>query len=156
VSGISGKVCSTRFNLAVGMVNHTLNRQSLKRRRLSKSQGRKPLDGLSLKFSAGSDATASYPPCTWPGKIASTLSVNHQCIFGKPWFTIPQEQVILYVWCVRGCLTFVLVRELLPELIHQIIFLISSSELEQQEVCIDWDLSTSCCNLSTDCWPHNR
>jgi hypothetical protein len=61
------------------------------------------------------------------------LSVSHLSISGRHWFTIHLEPVSPF-YVLSHSFNKSLVRDILPELMGQIIFLVSSTEFEQQEV----------------------
>ena len=62
------------------------------------------------------------------------LSDNRPSTSGKHWFITLQEQVGPIKVTNHIVLNITLVREILPELIDQLIKLLSSEEIEQQEV----------------------
>ena len=65
------------------------------------------------------------------------LYASRQYTSGKHWYTIPQEQVSVSPLFRVLPHSFLLVREILPELLEQIIQLLTSDEGDQQEVSQD-------------------
>jgi hypothetical protein len=68
------------------------------------------------------------------GRIRSTLSDNRPSTSGKRWFIILQGQVSCAEKSNCVDLNIILVREIISDLIDQLIKLVSSDEFEQQEV----------------------
>jgi len=91
--------------------------------------------GLSLRYSEPNAGIVSYQHYISHVKMPSMWSARHLFTYGRFWWPILLELVCFQTFR-NSCFTNLIcaVREILPQLIGQIIYLISGSEFEQQEV----------------------
>jgi len=87
------------------------------------------------KFWEEKGATGFSLPCSSRGKTLSMSSGNHPSTSGRHSFTTPRGQVRVSSRSSVDSPEHPSVREILSELIDQLVKLVSSEEFEQQEVC---------------------